>query len=150
MSPLEHPGARLLSLAMVCAVVAGAHCPANAVDTDGIPDWYEVVLDLDRESQHIDPRMAAQLIAFAEIGRDRCGFSPFPTWSLFKLYHLQPLDYRVTVASIGERSGAPIGPYFQFMLDAEDEATRLFAIRGQEEGCRIVRDEVTKHVKLDD
>ena len=65
-------------------------------------------------------------LAFAEIGRDRCGLGPFPTWSLFKRYGLRERDFKVTMESVGERSGdGAIGPYFQLLLDAEDEAARV-------------------------
>jgi hypothetical protein len=53
--------------------------------------------------------------------------------------------------SVGERSGdGAVGPYFQLLLDAEDEAARVFGERGTVEGCRLIRNEVAKHVKIDD
>jgi hypothetical protein len=76
---------------------------------------------------------------------------PFPTWSLFKRYGLRERDFKVTTESIGERSGdGAIGPYFQLLIDAEDEAARVFGERGTVEGCRLIRNEVAKHVKIDD
>lgn len=108
-------------------------------------------LDVELGIEHVDPGSAARLIAFAEIGRDRCGLGPFPTWSLFKRYGLRERDFKVTMESVGERSGdGAIGPYFQLLLDAEDEAARVFGERGTVEGCRLIRNEVAKHVKIDD
>ena len=89
--------------------------------------------------------------SLSEIGRDRCGLGPFPTWSLFKRYGLRERDLKVTTESVGGRSGdGAIGPYFQLLLDAEDEAARVFGERGTVEGCRLIRNEVAKHVKIDD
>ena len=104
--------------------------------------------------EHIDPVLGTPTsgrLAFAEMGWDRCGLGPFPTWSLFKRYGLRERDFKVTMESVGERSGdGAVGPYFQLLLDAEDEAARVFGERGTVEGCRLIRNEVAKHVKIDD
>jgi len=124
---------------------------ANAAEIDSASlrrDWDEARIP---GPEHIDPNTAAHLIAFAEIGRDRCGFSSFPVWSLDKRYNLQRRDFKMAIGSIGEQSGEDsIGPYFQIMVEAEDDAIKMFGLRGTAEGCLVVREEIAKHVKLDD
>ena len=150
MSAFERCGAVAPLMIVPCAVVAGliALSTANAIEVEGPYDWYEVLLDVDRVNE-IDPRVAAHLLAFAEMGRDRCEFSPFPAWTLVNRCARRLSDFRVTVEAVEVGRHGAIGQHFQLMLDAEDEVKRLFAARGQEEGCRIVRNEVGRHVRLD-
>jgi hypothetical protein len=154
---LESCGARAAICVVAWAFVGLiALLAANGAEIEGAStllryDWYDLPLDVELGIEHVDPGSAARLIAFAEIGRDRCGLGPFPTWSLFKRYGLRERDFKVAMESVGERSGdSAIGPYFQLLLDAEDEAARVFGERGTVEGCRLIRNEVAKHVKIDD
>jgi hypothetical protein len=93
----------------------------------------------------------ADLLACAEMGRDRCGFSPFAAWSLVRRYHLRWRDFKVGVEDVGERSSEwMIGPYFQLLLDAEDATARMFSLRGTPEACQLVRDALAKYVRIND
>jgi hypothetical protein len=98
--------------------------------------------------ERIDTDLAARLLAFAGIGRDRCGLGPFPTWALINGYGLRDRDFKVT--SDGHGGDGSIGPYYQLMLDAEDEAARMLGDHGVSEGCRLIRNELSRHVKIDD
>jgi hypothetical protein len=98
----------------------------------------------------IDSGSAARLLALAEIGRDRCGLGPFPTWALIKRYGLRARDFQITVGSDEQSGDGLIGPYYQLMLDAEDEAARMLGEHGTAEGCRLIRNELSRHVKIGD
>jgi hypothetical protein len=92
---------------------------ANAGEIDGsssVPPPQCIQLGCDEDTPtEIDPLTAADLLAFAEMGRDRCGLSPFAAWSLFGRYRLRWRDFRVGVEHAGKRSGeGMIGPNFQF------------------------------------
>ena len=102
-------------------------------------------------SAQIDALTAADLLAFAEMGRDRCGFSSFPVWSIMGRYHLRWSDFRAGMGHLGERSGEwTIGPYFQLLMDAEDATARMFSLRGTSEACQLVRDALDKYVRIND
>jgi hypothetical protein len=128
---------------------------ANAAEIDGFtsvprPQCIQLGCDEDTPTE-IDPLTAADLLAFAEMGRDRCGLSPFAAWSLVGRYHLRWRDFRVGVEHAGERSGeGMIGPNFQLLLDAEDATARMFSLRGTPEACQLLRDALAKYVRIND
>jgi hypothetical protein len=139
-----------LSLAIVLAPFI-----ASAAEIEGSPSVQRpqcIQLGCDEDaSTEIDPLMAADLLAFAEMGRDRCGFSPFPAWSLVRRFHLSLRDFKVVVGDVGERSSEwMIGPYFQLLMDAEDATERMFSLRGAPEACQLVRDALAKYVRIND
>jgi hypothetical protein len=128
---------------------------ANGAEVEGAStllqqDWSELsdVRKLPRE--RIDSGLAARLLAFAGIGQDRCGLGPFPTWALIKRYSLRERDFKVTVKANEQSGDGAIGPYYQLMLDAEDEAARMLGERGVAEGCLLIRNELSRHVKIGD
>jgi hypothetical protein len=145
-------GRAALSLAIVLTL---APFIANAAEIEGstsVPRPYCIQLGCDEDTpSQMDPLTAADLLAFAEMGRDRCGFSPFPVWSLVRRYHLRWRDFKAGVENVGERGGEwMIGPYFQLLLDAEEATARMFSLRGTPEACQLVRNALAKYVRIND
>jgi hypothetical protein len=126
---------------------------ANGAEVEGAStllqqDWSELSDVRKLPMEGIDTGLAAHLLAFAGIGRDRCGLGPFPTWALIKRYGLRDRDFKVTSHEQG--GNGAIGPYYQLVLDAEDEAARMLGERGVAEGCLLIRNELSTHVKIGD